>query len=99
MTEKEKAPLAERLARLVLREALSGITRPAEKLAKRIARAVGLVLAGIVISVLGVAFLAVGAVKWLTLLMPGWLAWLMVGIILFLVGVALTLITYASGRS
>ena len=99
MPEKEMPSLAERLARLVLREALSGITRPAEKLAKRIARSVGLVLGGIVIAVLGVAFLAVGAVKWLTMLMPGWLAWLIVGIILFLLGVTLTLTSFASGRS
>ena len=98
MSEKEKAPLIERLARLVLREALSGIARPAEKLAKRVARAIGLILAGIVVSVLGIAFLAVGAVKWLAILMPSWLAWLLVGIILFLLGVAVTLITYTSGR-
>ena len=49
----------------MLREALGGIAKPAERLAKRVARVVGLILAGIVISVLGIAFLAVGAVKWL----------------------------------
>lgn len=81
---------------MVLREAFSGITKPLERLSKRIARSVGLVLAGVVISVLGVAFLAVGAVKWLAILMPSWLAWLIVGIILFLVGVAVTLITFVS---
>lgn len=99
LSEKEKPAFVERLARLVLREAVSGIAKPAEKMAKRVARAVGLILAGIVISVLGVAFLAVGAVKWLSMLMPSWLAWLLVGIILFLLGVAVTLITYASGHS
>lgn len=88
----------ERLARLVLREALGGIAKPAERLAKRVARAVGLILAGVVISVLGIAFLAVGAVKWLAILMPVWLAWLLVGIILFLAGVAVTAITYSTGR-
>lgn len=89
----------ERLARLVLREVLGGIAKPAERLAKRVARAVGLILAGVVISVLGIAFLAVGAVKWLAILMPSWLAWLLVGIILFLLGVAVTAITYSTGRS
>ena len=84
---------------MVLREALGGIAKPAERLAKRVARAVGLILAGIVISVLGIAFLAVGVVKWLAALMPGWLAWLMVGIILFLVGVIVTVMTYSTGRS
>ncbi len=89
----------ERLARLVLQAALGGIAKPAERLAKRVARVVGLILAGIVISVLGIAFLAVGAVKWLAILMPTWLAWLMVGIMLFLVGVIVTVITYSTGRS
>lgn len=99
MPEKEGPTLLERLARLVLREVLGGIAKPAERLVKRVARAVGLILAGIVISVLGIAFLAIGAVKWLAILMPAWLAWLLVGIILFLIGVAVTAITYSVGRS
>ncbi len=99
LSEKEKPTLIERLARLVLREALGGIAKPVEKLAKRVARAIGLILGGIVLSILGIAFLGVGAVKWLAMLMPGWLAWLMVGIVLFLLGVTVTLVTYASGRS
>ncbi len=99
LSEKEKRPLVERLARLVMREALGGIAKPAERLAKRVARAIGLTLAGILVSVLGVAFLAVGAAKWLATMMPNWLAWSMVGIILFLLGIAVTSITYKSGRS
>lgn len=98
MPEKEGSTLLERLARLVLREALGGIAKPVERLAKRVARAVGLILAGVVISVLGIAFLAIGAVKWLAILMPVWLAWLLVGIILFLAGVAVTAITFSTGR-
>ena len=98
MPEKETSTLFERLARLVLREVLGGIAKPAERLAKRVARAVGLILAGVVISVLGIAFLAVGAVRWLTILMPAWLAWVLVGIILFLVGVTVTAVTFSTGR-
>ena len=98
MPEKETSNLFERLARLVLREVLGGIAKPAERLAKRVARAVGLILAGVVISVLGIAFLAVGAVRWLAILMPAWLAWVLVGIILFLVGVTVTAVTYSTGR-
>ena len=99
MPEKETSNLFEKLARLVLRKVLGGIAKPAERLAKRIARAVGLILAGVVISVLGIAFLAVGAVRWLAILMPAWLAWVLVGIILFLVGVTVTAVTYSTGRS
>jgi len=98
LPEKETSTLFERLARLVLREVLGGIAKPAERLAKRVARAVGLILAGVVISVLGIAFLAVGAVRWLAILMPAWLAWVLVGIILFLVGVTVTAVTFSTGR-
>ena len=98
MPEKETSTLFERLARLVLREVLGGIAKPAERLAKRVARAVGLILAGLVISVLGIAFLAVGAVRWLAILMPAWLAWVLVGLILFLVGLTVTAVTFSTGR-
>jgi hypothetical protein len=98
LSEKEGPTLLERLARLVLREALGGVAKSAERLAKRVARAVGLILAGVVISVLGIAFLAVGAVKWLAILMPSWLAWVLVGIILLLLGVAVTAISYSTAR-
>ncbi len=98
MSEKDKPSIVERLAKVVLREALGGIAKPVERLAKRVARAVGLILAGIVVSILGIAFLAVGAVKWLTTMMPNWLAWGLVGIILFLIGLTVTLTTYSSGR-
>ncbi len=99
MPEKEKPTLIERLAQLILREALGGITKPAERFAKRIARSVGLILAGIVISLIGVAFLAVGVVRWLSALMPSWLAWLIVGIFLVMMGIAVTLGMFVSGRS
>ncbi len=99
MSDKEKRPLIERLLRVGLREAFGGIAKPSERLAKRVARAVGLILAGITISVLGIAFLAVGAVKWLSLMMPNWLAWSLVGLILFLLGIAVTSVIFTSSRS
>jgi len=48
-------------------------------------------LGGIIIALLGLTFLMVGIIKWLTLLMPNWLAWILVGIIILLAGVSLTL--------
>jgi hypothetical protein len=58
-----------------------------------------MVLAGVTIVVLGIAFLAVGAVKWFSILMPNWLAWSIVGIILLLIGVVLGLAALISSRS
>jgi len=39
---------------------------------------------------------AVGAVRWLSALMPSWLAWAIVGIILLLIGVSVTMTTLAT---
>ena len=98
MSEPAKPTLAERLVKLILGEVFSGITKPAERFVKRLARSVGLILAGIVIALIGVAFVSVGAVKWLSALMPAWLAWTIVGIMLLLIGITVTMTTFASGR-
>jgi nitrogen fixation/metabolism regulation signal transduction histidine kinase len=89
----------EKLIKLVLREALGGVAKPAERFMKRVVRAFGLILAGIVIAIIGVGFVSVGAVKWLSVLMPSWLAWVIVGIMLLLIGITVTMTTFASGRS
>jgi len=98
LSEPAKPTLAERLVKLILGEVFSGITKPAERFVKRVARSVGLILAGIVIALIGVAFVSVGAVKWLSALMPAWLAWAIVGIMLLLIGITVTMTTFASGR-
>jgi len=58
-----------------------------------------MVLAGVAIIVVGIAFLALGLVKWFANLMPSWLAWLIVGVVLFLIGLALALGALATSRS
>jgi len=97
---KDKTTFAEKLLEVVLRQALGAATKTAERIVKRTLKLVGLVFAGMVIVVLGVAFLAVGAVKWLSVFfMPSWLAWLLVGVFLFLVGVIVALAVLASSRN
>lgn len=98
MPEHEKPTFIERLVLLVLRQTIGGVAKRAEQFVKRVLRMIAMVLAGVVIAVLGVAFLAVGAVKWFSILMPNWLAWAIVGIILLLVGVVLALATLISSR-
>ncbi len=85
--------------KLILREAIGGVAKPVEHFFKRLVRSVALILGGIVIGVIGIAFVAVGAVRWLSALMPTWLAWAIVGIMLLLIGVTVTTSAYASGRS
>lgn len=81
-----------------MRQTFGGIAKSAERFVKRALRWASLALAGVVIAVLGIAFLSVGAVKWFALLMPSWLAWLIVGMILLLIGLVLALATLASSR-
>jgi len=99
LPESENSTLAEKLVKLILREALSGVVKPAERFVKRLVRSVALILGGIVIALIGIAFVAVGAVRWLSGLMPTWLAWAIIGIMLLLIGVTVTTTAYASGRS
>jgi len=98
MSETDRSELVRKLIRFILREALGGAAKPVERFVKGLARAVGLILAGVVIAVVGVGFLAVGAVRWLSALMPSWLAWALVGIILLLIGVSVTMTALASTR-
>jgi putative superfamily III holin-X len=99
LPEPEKPALAEKLVKLILREALSGVVKPVESFVKRLVRSIGLILGGIVIALIGIAFVSVGAVRWLSALMPTWLAWVIVGIMLLLIGVTVTSMAFASGRS
>lgn len=98
MPEQEKSTLIERLILLVVRQTFGGIAKSAERFVKRALRWASLALAGVVIAILGIAFLAVGAVKGFALLMPSWLAWLFVGMILLVIGLLLTLTTLNRSR-
>ena len=98
MSESNRSELVKKLVKFILREALGGAAKPVESFVKGLARAIGLILAGVVIAVIGIGFVAVGAVRWLTVLMPSWLAWVIVGIILLLLGFSITMTTLASRR-
>jgi len=99
LPEREKSSLVEKVVQSVLHRAVGGIAQYVERAVKRILRLVGLVLAGVVIALLGLGFLSVGVVKWFSILRPGGLAWLMVGVILLLLGLVLTLATFIGSRS
>lgn len=99
MPESEKRSLVETLARVVAQRALGGLSRYVERLFGRFLRLAGLYMAGLVVALIGLVFLAAGAVKWLAMIIPNWLAWLIVGVVLLLMGVVLTLATFLASRS
>lgn len=98
MTERQKPTIIERLAQLVMQQALGAVTKSAERFIKRAIRLVAMVLAGVAVVVLGIGFLALGLVKWFSNLMPSWLAWAIVGVLLFLIGLALALGALVTAR-
>jgi len=99
LSDEDKPTLVERIVLQILRQTVGGVMKGAQRFLKRMLRMVAMALAGVVIAVLGVAFLAVGAVKWFSILMPNWLAWSIVGVILLLVGIVLALGTVIGSRS
>ena len=99
MPEREKQSFVDRLVEGALQGITGAIGKSVQGIVKHLLRLAGLILAGVAISIVGVVFLAIGVVKWFSILMPDWLAWLIVGIILFLVGLAVTMITIVSSRT
>lgn len=97
--EREKPTLIEKIARLLIRQALGGIGESIERSLRRMIRRAGFALVGVMIAAFGVVFLAVGAVRWISLLMSPWLAWIVVGLILFLIGLGVSVLALASRRS
>ena len=90
MSDDEKS-FVEKIFQEILRRTLGKLSESVERSIKRAIRLAAMAFGGIIIALLGLTFLTVGIIKWLTLLMPNWLAWILVGIIILLAGVSLTL--------
>jgi len=99
MPEDEKPSIIEVLLRAVAQRALGFLNRYVDRAVKRALRMAGLYMAGLVIALIGIIFLATGIVKWLAMIIPSWLAWTIVGIVLLLWGMVLTLATFAASKS
>ncbi|MGB9022883.1 MAG: phage holin family protein [Candidatus Bathyarchaeia archaeon] len=98
MPEDEKPSIIEALVRAIAQRALGFLNRYVDRAAKRALRMAGLYMAGLVIALIGIIFLATGIVKWLAMMIPSWLAWTIVGIVLLLWGTVLTLATFVTSK-
>ena len=99
MSETSKSSLLETIIRAVVQRAMGTVTKYVERVVRRILRLAGLYMAGLLITIIGLIFLAIGVVKWLALIVPSWLAWLMVGIIMLLLGVVFVLAAFLASKS
>jgi uncharacterized protein involved in cysteine biosynthesis len=75
------------------------VTKYIERIVRRALRLAGLYTAGLLIAIIGSIFLAIGVVKWLAMIVPSWLAWLIVGIIMLLLGVVFVLAAFLASKS
>ena len=97
--DNNKPSLVETLVRAVAQRAMGFVTKYIERVVRRILRLAGLFAAGILIAVIGLVFFAIGVVKWLAMIVPSWLAWLMVGIVMFLLGLVFVLAAFLASKS
>jgi len=99
MSESRKSSLLESLVRAVAQRTMGTVTKYVERVVRRVLRLAGLYVAGLLIAVIGLIFLAIGVVKWLAMIVPSWLAWLMVGIVMLLLGVVFVLAAFLASKS
>ena len=99
MSETSKSSLLETIVRTVAQRTMGTVTKYIERVVRRVLRLAGLYVAGLFIAIIGLVFLAIGVVKWLAMIVPSWLAWLIVGIIMLLLGVVFVLAAFLASKS
>lgn len=86
----DRETFVEKIVRELIHRTIGKLSESIERSVKRAIRIAAIAFGGVIIALLGLTFLTVGIIKWLTLLMPNWLAWILVGIIILLAGLTLT---------
>jgi hypothetical protein len=99
MSESSKSSLLETILRAVIQRTMGSVTKYVEGAIRRALRMAGLYVAGLLIAIIGVIFLAIGVVNWLAMIVPSWLAWLIVGIVMLLLGVVFVLAAFLATKS
>jgi len=99
MSESSKSSLLETILRAVVQRTMGSVTKYVEGVVRRALRLAGLYVAGLLIAIIGLIFLAIGVVNWLAMIVPSWLAWLIVGIVMLLLGVVFVLAAFVATKS
>ena len=99
MSEDSKSSLVETIVRTFAQRIMGTVTKYAERAVKRALRLAALYAVAILVAIIGLVFSAIGVVKWLAMVVPSWLAWLIVGIVMLLVGVVIVLAASLASRN
>ena len=89
MPESEKPRFTERLVQALLRKAMGTLFESTDRYFKKLIRSIAMIVGGIAIALFGAVVIAIGVIKWLSHIMPTWLSWVLVGIMLLLIGIIL----------
>jgi hypothetical protein len=99
MSESSKSSLLKTIFRAVAQRTMGTVTKYIERIVRRALRLAGLYVAGLLVAIIGLIFLAIGVVKWFAVIMAPWLAWLIVGIIMLLLGLVFVLAAFLASKS
>ena len=94
-----KSSLAETILKAFAQQTMGAAAKYVERMVKRTLRLAGLYTTGLAFAIIGLIFLGIGFVRWLTLLVPSWLAWIVVGMIMSLIGVVIVLASSLASRN
>lgn len=92
MPEHRESSILDRLFNIIFREVFAELRGYLQKQMRRFFRIALLCFLGAALAAGGLLFLALGFVKYLSLLMPSWLAWILVGLIVFFLGIVLAMV-------
>jgi len=99
MSETSKSSILETILRALIQRTMGSVTKYVEAVVRRALRLAALYVVGLLVAVIGLFFLAIGIVNWLAMIVPSWLAWLIVGIVMLLVGAVLVLAAFVATKS
>jgi len=99
MSETSKSSILDTVLRALIQRTMGSVTKYVEAVVRRAFRLAALYVVGLLLAVIGLFFLAIGVVNWLAMIVPSWLAWLIVGIVILLVGIVLVLAAFVATKS
>jgi uncharacterized protein involved in cysteine biosynthesis len=99
MSETSKSSILETILRALIQRTMGSVTKYVEAVVRRALRLAALYVVGLLVAAIGLFFLAIGIVNWLAMIVPSWLAWLIVGIVMLLVGAVLVLAAFVATKS
>ena len=91
--------ILKKISSTILAEAQEAIGGYVKDKIKRVLKTIAVAVTGIVLLVAGVIFVCVGLIRYLGSIVPSWLAWTIVGIIVAMIGLILLLVSLLSVKT